>query len=399
MPDFDVICVGCGPAGNLAAYLLAQRGLSVLLLEREALPRRKVCGGGLTARALAALPYDITPIIHCRIDSARLAFDGQTAVQLDCNGIGAMVERSQLDAFMTERAVEAGARLLPCAVLLSIAQPSADRVMVTTTRGSFSARLLIGADGAASTVRSKLFPAWRPTHAFGIEANYTLSHGGPLPAPLQRQVLFDFGGMRSGYGWIFPKRDHFNVGIYRLAKSRVEPSLRQALAAFAASSPTLAGCTATQPVGHPIALSTDRQPLAQGRSILIGDAAGMAEAFFGEGIAFAFTSAAVAADWALGWLAHERGEAAHSYGTAIAPLAAELRWSHAVARARYRVPPRWMARALHKPAIRDATIALLRGKCSYKRSFWQMPLLAASALWQRKSISEPVLSTSHGVRP
>ena len=82
VPDVDVICVGCGPAGNLAAFKLAQSGHSVLLLEREALPRSKVCGGGLTARALASMPYDIGPVVHRRIDSACIAFAEHDPIHL-----------------------------------------------------------------------------------------------------------------------------------------------------------------------------------------------------------------------------------------------------------------------------------------------------------------------------
>lgn len=397
--DFDVICVGSGPAGNLACYLLARSGLSVLLLERQALPRRKVCGGGLTARALAALPYDIASIVHRRIDSACIAFPGHRNVQLDSPGFGAMVERSELDAFMADQAVRAGTQLLASTTLLGIEQPTADRMRVHTTRGSFTARLLIGADGAGSTVRRALFPAWRPTQAFGVEANYFPRDGADLPAHRRRQALFDFGQVRSGYGWIFPKRNHYNVGIYRFAKHAASPGLRQALSTFAAGSPLLAGFVAAPPEGHAIPLSTGRQPLGQGRSVLIGDAAGTTEAFFGEGIAFALKSATLAADWARRWLVREHGDAAVDFGLQMSPLVTELRWSTAVARARYRVPPRWMARAFGKPSIRDATIALLNGEISYRRAFWQMPMLLLPTLWPRHAGPDAASPGVDGGRP
>ena len=80
----------------------------------------------------------------------------------------------------------------------------------------------------------------------------------------------------------------------------------------------------------------------------------------------------------------------------MAPLVSELRWSQAVARARYRVPQRWMAHAMGKPAICDAMLALLRGEESYKRAFWQMPLQLAPTLWPRNRKSATVVHRVDG---
>ena len=71
LPKYDVIIVGAGPAGALMGYELARLGLKALLIEKEVLPRYKACGGGLTRRALNALPFDISPVIEdsstCRL--------------------------------------------------------------------------------------------------------------------------------------------------------------------------------------------------------------------------------------------------------------------------------------------------------------------------------------------
>jgi geranylgeranyl reductase family protein len=386
-PDLDVICVGAGPAGSLVSYLLARRGLSVLLIERATWPRVKTCGGGLTPRALACLPFDIEPVVERRIEQVRLAFGDHGRVDMRAVGLGATVVRAAFDAFLAKRAVEAGVGLRVATPLQSL-ELCANGVTVHTAGGSHRARLLIGADGANSVVRRLLFPRHRAAFAFGLEADYQpLSSERDQRGAAEPRVLLAFAGQGGGYGWVFPKRDHFNVGVYRLNKPAQAGGLHAALAGFAAATPELAGCIAGRAVGHPIPVSTGAQPVARGRAILIGDAAGLAEAFFGEGISFALESARIAADWAAGWLRHERGDAATGFGNALRPLVRDLHWSKAMANARHRVPTRWMARAAGVQAVRDATLALLAGHASYRRSFWTMPTLLPAALLHRSTLA------------
>ena len=58
---WDAVVVGAGPAGTMAAHRLAEAGMRVALIEKERLPRSKVCGGGLVYRGRRLLPFDITP--------------------------------------------------------------------------------------------------------------------------------------------------------------------------------------------------------------------------------------------------------------------------------------------------------------------------------------------------
>jgi geranylgeranyl reductase family protein len=383
--DYDVVCVGAGPAGGLVSYLLARRGLSVLLIEQSTWPRAKVCGGGSTQRALSNLPFDVSTVVERRIARVRLDFGAHGCVELTGSELGATVVRASFDAFIVSKAVDAGARLQVSTQLRAL-EPSAGGISVLTSRGTHRARLLIGADGARSAVRRLLFPEHRPEFAFGLETNFRPARFRPATASFAAsRVVFDFAAAGGGYGWVFPKHDHFNVGLYRLHKPTLPGGLRSALARFAAAMPELDGCEPEPAVGHPIPICTGRQPVAQGRGILIGDAAGMTEAFFGEGISFALDSARIAADWAGAWLKHEQGDPAPRYRRALQPLLQDLHWSKAVAHARYRVPTRWMARAAGTPALRDATLALLAGRASYRESFWKMPLLLPAALLQRST--------------
>ena len=376
---FDIICVGCGPAGNLASYLLANRGFRVLLLDKASLPRFKVCGGGLTAKALNMIPYDISSIVHTRMQGAYVSFAGRSSMYIQGDGMGAMVERSEFDAFMTDRSVEAGVRVLPETTIQSIREES-DAIVVATTRGEFRSRLLIGADGAKSSVRALLFPSWQPEHAFGIEANYHWPQTTRMSDAAKTNAHFDFGTVRNGYGWIFPKNDHFNVGIYRVQKTGADSSLKKALAEFEKQCSVLGACTSSPSVGHPIPISNGRQPVERGRAILIGDAAGLGEAFFGEGIAFALKSAAICAEWAAETLEGGGFQPSRPFRDVLSPLMVELRYSLWMAKAMYRIPSASMDRLANYPGIRNMLIKLLSGHASYRRSFWQLLLMMPLAL-------------------
>lgn len=369
--QFDVVCVGCGPAGNLSAWLLARAGHSVLLLDRAALPRQKTCGGGLSARALALLPFPIDAVIHRHMQGARLSLAGHLLADVDSPAIGAMIDRAEFDRFMSLEAQAVGAELWPQTALEDFSQ-DAGHVHLRTSRGACRARLLIGADGAHSPIRRRLFASWKPRWAFGIEARFSWPAPGPARTlPLDR-ALFDFAALRQGYGWIFPKRDHFNVGVYRLHKTDATSGLRGQLTRFAGLHAGLAACHADAAIGHPIPLSTGRQPVALGRVVLVGDAAGLGEAFLGEGIAFALDSATRAAAWASQALQQAGPPSARAYRYALAPLICELRYSLRIAQLLYRLPQPILQRTAAHPAVQRLVIDLLRGRRSYRDTFWAL---------------------------
>ena len=376
----DVVVVGCGPAGNVAAWHLARRGLAVRMLERESLPRRKVCGGGLTRKALDALPFDVSPVVHRRMVGARVRVGRGDAIDLDRDDTGATIERAEFDAYMTRQAQAQGVRVSHGTRVVGV-ELDADRVRVRTDRGDVDAALLIGADGARSAVRASLFPDWSPRWAFAVEACW---HG-PVDAHegAACRAAFEFGAIGDGYGWVFPKRDHWNVGVYRVTKPRGDTRLRPALDAFAGSRPELDGCAADAARGHPIPVADARQPLARGRAILAGDAAGLAEGFFGEGIAYALRSGRIAADWAAESLERGGFRPRRPYADAVAPLRDDLVWSWRLARVLYALPPAALRRIVASPRAQDAMLGLLTGRLGYRDGLRRLVLGAPRVLLAR----------------
>jgi geranylgeranyl reductase family protein len=287
----DVVIVGAGPSGSFLAYLLARRGVHVTVIDKAAFPREKVCGGGLSHKTLQLLPFDVGPLVHRRVPTALLTYQNRDTVVKDLpEAGGAAVVRAEFDAFLIEQAVAAGATFHPSTPFSSLAHTAAG-VVVGTPRGDIQARYLIGADGVFSQVRRAAFAPNLVTYVPAVEALVTVA--AEEAARIGDRVVFDFGGMPRGYGWIFPKRDHLNVGVYSAHPSR---SIKQALAAFMARYAVLRRPVSVQHRGFSIPSRNRRREFERGRVLLVGDAAGLAESFFGEGIYFALKSAALAAE-------------------------------------------------------------------------------------------------------
>ncbi len=212
--DHDVLIAGAGPAGSHAAYLLARAGMRVALLDRARFPRDKVCGGGLSAKTLALLDADPGAVVHKSFTGAWIAWRGRRAFAKDLGRpAGCTVARSEFDHWLVRRAQAAGAQFHPHTAVRGVTQ-GARGTQIDTTRGAFQARIVLAADGVASMLRAQLFGRRVVTVAPAVEALVYCSEEGLRR--LGERVLFDLGGMPRGYGWIFPKRDHLNAGVYSI---------------------------------------------------------------------------------------------------------------------------------------------------------------------------------------
>lgn len=288
----DVIVVGAGPAGSVLAYLLARRGLQVLLLEKETLPRYKTCGGGVTLKALQNLPFDASDIFERRAVGGVLTYRGEEWLRVETGWpIAWLVMRGRFDQFLAQQAVSAGARLMEGVAVTGV-EERPEQVVIHTNQGDFAARLLAGADGVNSRVAHSLGLLRKRRTGTAIEAELAVP-----PAGMQAQgdfATFDFGALPHGYGWIFPKQEHLSVGVFQ-ARPGKAADLRPRLEAFIACQPGLRQAQVLHLHGHPIPLGGSRAPLHQGRALLVGDAANLADPWMGEGIYYALVSARLAA--------------------------------------------------------------------------------------------------------
>jgi geranylgeranyl reductase family protein len=298
----DVLVVGAGPAGATAARALAVGGARVRLLDRCGFPRNKPCGGGITTRALRRFPY-----LESALDGiathevARLHLEGPSgrAVVLTSPVPAVLlVRRIEFDAALVRLAVEAGAELVENAWVSRVHERD-DLVRVTTRDGrEFEARYLVAADGVNGVVtrRLGLHDGWAASAVALDMMEETPNERLRTLSPDTLWVSYGAAGT-DGYGYIFPKRDHINVGIgcllehfrehideqpYEMQQRFVSELRRRGIVDGASSRSDFTPYHI--PVGGPIAQTW------RGRVLVAGDAGGFVNAYTAEGIYYAMVS-------------------------------------------------------------------------------------------------------------
>jgi geranylgeranyl reductase family protein len=347
MERWDAIVAGAGPAGCAAAYDLAVAGHAVLLLDRADFPRHKACAGGLTRKTLRALRYSVAPVTREVVAAITVERrPGEAATVASRNPVCAMTVRQELDDFCLRQTLAAGARFARIGTLLAI-ETGSEGVTVATAGADFHGRFLIGADGVHSRVRQLICggpPAWL-RRGFAVEAAVRTGTGEAAG------LSFAFDAVGQGYAWVFPKRDHLNVGLY--TESPAEKIDRTRLLAWI-SGRFGGGASVEHVTGQHLGFGAESAPAAEGRVFLAGDAGGFADPLTGEGIFGAVASgqaAAAAIDAAL-----RRGaRAAEVFAQQTAQLRRDLRLSATGARWFYANLDAGF-RALTTPLLRGAVI-------------------------------------------
>lgn len=390
---YDVLIAGAGPAGCAAAYDLARAGKRVLLLDRRSFPRPKACACGLTRKTLKALRYAVDPVVErvCHEIVLQRAGDGAAgAAPLADKGlevrvrtrspICALAVRERFDAFCLEQTLAAGragggVEMLKIESILALEEgEDAVTLTVSTADGprSFSAPVLVGADGSNGQTRrlaegrgqgagpreqgsGASEPGWY-SRGFALEATIPYA---ALPARLPEgdgphDLVFDFAPLPGGYGWLFPKGDHVNIGVGTFADgdpASLKRVTRELLAAYTAQKlgVSLGSFPASITTGQHLGMGGHAY-VPRGRVLLAGDAAGLVDPLTGEGIHSAIVSGQAAAAAVL-----PGGDVAAAYARELAPLQQTLAFSVRAARAFYAQPERGF-KAMRIPLLRGLVL-------------------------------------------
>ena len=364
----DVIVVGLGPGGAVAATDLARAGFSVLGLEWKAHPRYKVCGGGLSARIDRLLEPDYRSVVEDAVHRVRFQFAGAEAFEIvSPDPIAYMVMRDRFDAYLVSKAREAGTQVHENERALALRE-DAEGVEVETERGRYRARMLVGADGANSLVARSLFPGRRGRLWGAVEGEVAVHH---IPARLGAgAIALDIGVAPGGYAWVFPKAGRLSVGIAEFHGAGRNP--KKSYERFIHGEPALAGIEVPGGMGHPIPLyggaQAERMPLTTPRSLLVGDAAHLVDPVLGEGIYYAVLSGRMAAACIVDRL-RGRTPDLRAYDERVAgELYPEFRVAGRMAWTLYRFPQISHRVIRRRPEILELYAEVLKGRETY-RSF------------------------------
>ncbi|MCP3944873.1 MAG: geranylgeranyl reductase family protein [Desulfobacteraceae bacterium] len=281
----DVVIIGAGPAGTAAAFDLLSQGFSVLLLDKYGFPRKKACAGGITPKARALFKYDISSIIQRECSSIKIWPNlGRAFLIQDEKPLCYMTQRWELDLFSLEMVQKKAGQFQVVKKIVSIEEKK-NHLEIRTSDQLIKSRYLIGADGANSVVRRLTHPVCRVRRYPALEADIRVD------CPELFPMEFDFSMPGKGYYWVFPKKNHLNIGIY---STTGQPALKQGqLVEYAQKR---FGTDRLQAIkGYSIGVGGYSYCPGQGRVLLSGDAAGFGESLLGEGIYFALKSGQAAA--------------------------------------------------------------------------------------------------------
>jgi geranylgeranyl reductase family protein len=351
----DVLVVGAGPAGSATAIHLARAGARVLLVDKVRFPRDKPCGGGLTGRALKHLPCDVEPVVERVVDRmvVRARYGGIVA-RSSPDPLIKMTQRRRLDLHLAEQAAAAGADFRDGVGVdeLEIDDRSVTaRVDGTAVRAAF----LVGADGANGVVARGAGLGGGIVRGVALEGN--VRWGALAQEPYGAIAWVELGVVPGGYGWVFPKGDHANLGVggWMSEGPRLRAHLDHLARAHGVEPSALDAVR-----GHRLPMRELGARAARGRILLVGDAAGLVDPLSGDGIYEAFVSAKLAA----AAIVAGRPEEYEAALSAALDRHATASWKAKRVVDRY---PRACLWALRAPGVFNTVADLLQGEISHPR--------------------------------
>lgn len=291
----DIAIIGSGPSGAAAAFKLADSGYSVVIIEKEYLPRYKTCGGGLVFRGRKMLPFDLAPSIDKEFKTIDIYFTGQD-IHLRSERdipIVSMVMRDSFDRQIVQEAQKKGVQLLEGHKLTAMRFENG-KIQLITSGAEIEVKFVIAADGALGP--SAKLAGWTEDTRYLVPAlEYEVEVKPETFSRLENEARFDVDFVPQGYAWNFPKKSHLSIGVASFKRSKIDlrKSYRDYLDLLGIRQEDI---VSEQSHGYQIPVSCRRDGFVKNNVFLTGDAAGFADPLTAEGISNAIYSGLLAAE-------------------------------------------------------------------------------------------------------
>ncbi|NNN07441.1 MAG: NAD(P)/FAD-dependent oxidoreductase [Elusimicrobia bacterium] len=272
MRRVETVIVGGGPAGSSCAWELRRRGRECIILERQALPKFKLCAGWITPRVLQSLELNAADYPHGLETLRRMrVYLGGSRARLEYATLQYSIRRAQFDGWLLKRS---GAEVVRHAAR-RIVRDAGGFVVDDLWR----CRYLVGAGGTNCPVKRAFFAADRGRLVLTQEVEYDAAPRDPVCT-----LFFPFAGL-AGYGWYVPKADGINIGYGGVA-GRLRLNVKAYWESFidVLRRRGLIDGAPPPPASHPYYIGDRRKTVFSSGAFITGDAAGLATADMGEGI-------------------------------------------------------------------------------------------------------------------
>lgn len=288
---YDVIIVGGGPSGSAAGRLAGTMGLETLLIEKETFPRYKACGGALSEHAMSYLDIDIPDHIQERdIYGAKFLYKDMMIEGYKDHRLSTLVTRSVLDNYLLEMARKTGIEIHTNEKVTDLTVLD-DCVEVQTCNSTYRSKFVVIAEGSQGTLKNKVRQRdLKDEYAICVVTEVEESND-TIGERLSNVIELHFEGIGQGYGWIFPHRGYYSVGIGGVVEYVHSP--KTVMLDFLKRN----GFQGDYKLhGHTIPSGGIDRDLVGSRIVLSGDSAGFVDTFTGEGLAYAIRSGQIAVE-------------------------------------------------------------------------------------------------------